>query len=267
MTASGTIRAGIGGWTFEPWNTSFYPEKLAKKRQLEHASRQIPTIEINGTYYRDQRPSTFAGWADQVPDGFVFAVKANRFTTVKKVLGESGESISRFLDSGVAELGPHLGPILWQFAPTKKFDADDFAAWLALLPEAHNGVVLRHALEVRNPSFVCPEFVALARSHKAAIVYAHHETYPEMADVTGDFVYARLQRGADDNPNCYPDAELDGWAARAKVWAEGGQPDDLPLADPGNAAEKMPRDVFAYFITSGKVRAPFGAMALMERVS
>ena len=266
MTASATIRAGIGGWTFEPWDTSFYPDKLAKKRQLEYASSRLRTIEINGTYYRDQRPSTFAGWASQVPDGFVFAVKANRFTTVKKVLGESGDSIARFIGSGVTELGDRLGPILWQFAPTKKFDEEDFGNWLELLPASHDGVKLRHALEVRHPSFICPEFFALARKHGAAIVYAHHADYPEIADVTGGFVYARLQRGADDNPNCYPDADLDRWAERAKVWADGGQPDGLPLADPGSAPQKTPRDVFVYFITSGKVRAPFGAMALQERV-
>lgn len=266
MSAAGTIRAGIGGWTFEPWEGTFYPPKLAKKRQLEHASRQLATIEINGTYYRDQRPSTFAGWAAQVPDDFVFAVKANRFTTVKKVLGDSGESVARFINSGVTELGPHLGPIVWQFAPTKKFDPEDFAAWLALLPHEHEGVQLRHALEVRHPSFVDPAFVALAREHKAAIVYAHHNTYPEIADVTGDFVYARLQRGHDDNPTCYGEADMKRWAKAAQVWATGGEPDGLPLADPDNPAAKMPRDVFIYFIHEGKIRAPQGAMALQQAV-
>ncbi|MEZ5809907.1 MAG: DUF72 domain-containing protein [Rhizobiaceae bacterium] len=266
MTATSTIRAGIGGWTFEPWNTSFYPEKLAKRRQLEYASRQMPTIEINGTYYRDQKPATFASWAAEVPAGFVFSVKANRFTTVKKILAESGESVGRFIRSGIVELGPHLGPIVWQFAPTKKFEPDDFAAWLALLPGSHEGVRLRHALEVRNPSFVCPEFVALARKHGAAIVYAHHEKYPEIADVTGDFVYARLQRGDDAIDTCYRPAEMDRWAARARLWAGGGEPDDLPRADPDAAAETTPRDVFVYFIHEGKVRAPHGAMALMQRL-
>ncbi len=263
---TGTIRAGIGGWTFEPWNTSFYPEKLAKKRQLEYASRQLPTIEINGTYYRDQKPATFAGWAAQVPEGFVFAVKANRFTTVKKVLAESGESVSRFINSGVTELGPHLGPIIWQFAPTKKFDPEDFGAWLDLLPQNHDGVTLNHALEVRHPSFADPDFVALARKHNAAIVYAHHEKYPEIADVTSDFIYARLQRGADDIETCYEAGDMGRWAARAKLWASGSQPDDLPLADPAMAPEPAPRDVFVYFIHEGKIRAPHGAMAFMERL-
>lgn len=264
---TGTIRAGIGGWTFEPWNKSFYPEKLAKKRQLEFASRQMPTIEINGTYYRDQKPATFAGWASQVPEGFVFSVKANRFTTVKKILADSGESVSRFINSGVTELGPHLGPLVWQFAPTKQFDPVDFSAWLALLPPSHDGVALRHALEVRHPSFIDPEFVALARKHDVAIVYAHHEKYPEFADVTSDFVYARLQRGNDDIDICYTAPEMNRWVARAKTWAEGGQAGDLPLADPENAAENKSRDVFVYFIHEGKVRAPHGAMAFMERLN
>ncbi len=264
MTA--IIRAGFGGWTFEPWNKSFYPPKLARKRQLEYASRQVPTIEINGTYYRDQKPATFANWAAEVPEGFMFSVKANRFTTIKKVLAESGESINRFISSGITELGPHLGPIVWQFAPTKKFDPDDFAAWLALVPRSHDGVTLRHALEVRHESFIDPAFVALARKHDTAVVYAHHGKYPEIADVTSDFVYARLQRGDDDIDICYPADEMDRWAERVKLWAKGGQPADLPLADPANAPAKTPRDVFVYFIHEGKVRAPHGAMAFMERL-
>ena len=263
---SGKIRAGMGGWTFEPWDTSFYPEKLAKAKQLNYASRQVPTIEVNGTYYSSFKEPTFVKWADESPDGFVFSLKAIRFSTNRRVLAEAGESVQRFLDSGVSELGDKLGPILWQFAPTKKFDADDFGAFLKLLPEKQDGVKLRHAIEVRNDSFVVPEFAALARKHGCAVVYAHHATYPEMADVTGDFVYARLQRGDDDNPHCYKDDELDGWAKRAELWAAGGQPDDLPYADPARKAEKTPRDVFVYFITSGKVRAPHGAIAFMERV-
>jgi len=260
------VRAGMGGWTFEPWEGTFYPDKLAKAKQLHHASRQVRTIEVNGTYYSTFKPATFAKWAADAPDGFVFSLKAIRFSTNRRVLGEAGESVQRFLESGVAELGDKLGPILWQFAPTKKFDPEDFEAFLKLLPGKQDGVPLRHALEVRHDSFVAPDFVALARKYGAAIVYAHHEKYPEVADVTGDFVYARLQRGSDDNENCYPEKELDGWAGRAKIWAAGGQPGDLPYADPAHEAGKQPRDVFVYFITSGKVRAPFGAMALQSRV-
>jgi len=266
MTTSGTIRAGMGGWTFEPWDTSFYPEKLSKAKQLHYASRQVKTIEVNGTYYSTFKPATFAKWAADAPEDFVFSLKAIRFATNRRVLAEAGESVQRFLDSGVAELGDRLGPILWQFAPTKKFDPADFEGFLKALPAKQDGVPLRHALEVRNDSFVTPDFVALARKYKAAIVYAHHETYPEIADVTGDFVYARLQRGSDDNEHCYPDKELDAWAARAMDWAAGAQPGDLPYAAPEHQAEKKPRDVFVYFITSGKVRAPHGAIALQQRV-
>ncbi len=267
---SGTIRAGMGGWTFAPWEGSFYPDKLAKKKQLEFASRAVPAIEINGTYYGDQKPATYASWASQVPPGFVFSLKANRFTTVKKVLAESGETVARFIRSGIVELGPALGPIVWQFAPTKKFDPADFAAWLGLLPQTHDGVALRHALEVRHPSFVDAAFVALARKHGAAIVYAHHETYPEIADVTADFVYMRLQRGQDDVPTAYETGELDAWVARANTFASGGAPDDLPCADPAAAVAtvpKVPRDVFVYFIHEGKVRAPHAAMAFQSKVN
>ena len=266
MANPGKIRAGMGGWTFEPWEGTFYPDRLAKAKQLHHASRQVRTIEVNGTYYSTFKPATFAKWAADAPDGFVFSLKAIRFSTNRRVLAEAGESVQRFLDSGVAELGDKLGPILWQFAPTKKFDAEDFEGFLKALPAKQAGVTLRHALEVRHDSFVVPEFVELARRYGAAIVYAEHAKYPAIADLTGDFVYARLQRGSDDNANCYTEAGLDDWAARAKAWAEGGEPDDLPHADPSAKAERKPRDVFVYFITEGKSRAPFGAMALQARV-
>lgn len=263
---SGKIRAGMGGWTFEPWEGTFYPDKLSKAKQLQFATAQVPTIEVNGTYYSSFKEPTFLKWANEAPDGFVYALKGNRFVTNRRVLGEAGESMMRFLGSGVAALDDKLGPILWQFAPTKKFDADDFEAFLKLLPEKQDGVKLRHAVEVRHDSFVVPEFAALARKHDVAIVYADHAKYPAIADVTGDFVYARLQTGSDDNHDCYTPKALDEWAARAKIWADGGMPADLPRADPSTDAPAKPRDVFVYFITEGKVRAPFGAMALMKRL-
>ena len=170
MTTSGRIRAGMGGWTFEPWEGSFYPDKLAKAKQLRHASRQVKTIEVNGTYYSTFKPATFAKWAADAPDDFVFSLKAIRFSTNRKVLAEAGESVQRFLDSGVSELGDKLGPIVWQFAPTKKFDPDDFEGFLKVLPDSQGGVALRHALEVRHDSFAVPEFVAMARKSRAAIV-------------------------------------------------------------------------------------------------
>lgn len=266
MTSSGTIRSGIGGWTFAPWDDSFYPPKLAKKRQLEYASRQLSTIEVNGTFYRSQTPETFAKWASETPEGFVFSLKAPRYATNRKVLGEAGESIERFVASGIAELGPKLGPILWQFANTKAFDPDDFGAFLGLLPGEAAGVRLRHAVEVRHASFVVPDFVALARRHGVAIVHADHETYPEIADPTADFVYSRLQKGVDDEPTGYAPDALKGWAKRMTLFAKGGDPADLQHGASASPAKAVPRDVFVYFIHGGKVRAPHAARALMEQL-
>ncbi|MBX3598613.1 MAG: DUF72 domain-containing protein [Rhizobiaceae bacterium] len=266
MSQAGTIRAGMGGWTFEPWEGTFYPDKLPKKQQLNFASRQVPTIEVNGTYYSGFNPATYAKWAAETPDDFVFSIKGNRFVTNRKVLAEAGESMKKFFAQGLEELGPKLGPVVWQFAPTKKFDPPDFEAFLQLLPSHIGGLELRHALEVRNGSFAAPEFVALARKYNSAICYAHHFDYPEIADITADFVYARLQKGSDDIPTAYSDADLVKWAARAKIWAEGGQPEDLPYVDSTLAVDRKPRDVFVYIIHEGKIRAPQGAMAFMERV-
>ena len=255
------IRTGIGGWTFEPWRGTFYPDGLTQKKELEFASRQLGAIEINGTYYSGFKPATFAGWAASVPDGFVFAVKASRYCTNRKVLADAGESIAKFVGQGITELGDTLGPILWQFMATKKFDAADFGAFLKLLPPSHAGVTLRHAVQVRHESFAVPEFVALCRDAGVAIVYAHSPDYPAIADVTGDFVYARLESGQDDNPLCYPERELNRWADVARCWASGGRPDGLPYVaerDP----PAVPRETFVFFIHGGKVRAPAGAQAL-----
>ncbi len=263
MTA--TIRTGIGGWTFEPWRGTFYPEGLRQADELEYAASKLGTIEINGTYYRLQSAASFAKWRDAAPDGFVFSVKASRYCTNRKVLAEAGESVAKFVGQGLTELGDKLGPILWQFAPTKRFDPEDFAAFLALLPGKHNGIRLRHALEVRHESFACPEFVALARAHGAAVVIADHETYPQIADLTGDFVYARLMRSREDVKTGYPAAELDHWARIAQSWAAGHAPQGLTYAAPREAPANAGRDVFAYIISGAKVRAPAAAMALAVR--
>jgi uncharacterized protein YecE (DUF72 family) len=263
---AGIIRTGCGGWTFEPWRGVFYPDTLKQKDELAYMSRQLRSIEINGTYYSSFKPDSWRKWRDETPDGFVFAVKGSRFTSNRRVLAEAGESIEKFMTQGLTELGDKLGPVFWQFAPTKKFDPEDFGAFLALLPKEVDGVKIRHAVEVRHDSFANAEFVALLREHGVANVYAKHQTYPEIADVTADFVYARLQTGSDDVDTAYPPKELKGWAERLKTWSEGGAPADLPYADDGHPAARTPRDVFAFIIHEGKVRAPHGAVALQELV-
>jgi uncharacterized protein YecE (DUF72 family) len=260
------IRVGIGGWTFEPWRGGvFYPKGLSQTRELSHASRQVTTIEINGTYYSTQKPETFRRWAAETPDGFVFSVKASRFTTNRRVLAEAGESIERFVTSGLGELKQKLGPILWQFAPTKKFDPDDFATFLELLPKSLDGRPLRHAVEVRHESFAVPAFVALARRYSAAIVFADSEKYPMIADVTADFVYARLQKAREDVATGYTAPLLKKWSERANAWAAGGDAKDLPHAAK-SAAPKKSRDVFVYMINGAKVRAPAAATALIAKL-
>lgn len=266
MTKSGTIRTGIGGWTFDPWDDSFYPSDLPKKRQLEYASRQLTAIEVNGTYYSSQKPATFAKWASDVPENFVFSLKASRFCTNRKILAEAGPSIEKFVHQGIEELGPHLGPILWQFMGTKKFEPNDFEAFLDLLPKTLNGLPLRHVVEPRHESFQVPDFIDMLRRHRVAAVCADHHDYPMFADPTADFVYARLQKGDDETPTCYPPKEIDAWAKRLKTYAAGGVPDDLPLVAKESLAEQKPRDVFAFFISGGKVNAPRGAVELQQRI-
>ena len=260
------IRVGIGGWTYEPWRGVFYPKGLAHAKELAYASERLTSIEINGTFYRTQTAATFRKWASEVPDGFVFSVKGPRFAVNRRVLKDAGDSIKHFLDSGVLELGRHLGPLLWQFAPTKKFDEADFGGFLERLPSTLDGRKLRHVVEVRHDSFRTPAFIALLRKFAVPVVFSEHETYPAIADITGDFVYARLQKGQDSIKTGYPPKALAAWAGRAKLWAQGGEPDDLPRVDKGKP-NAGPRDVFAYFIHEGKVNAPAAAMALIERLN
>ena len=264
--SAGQIRVGIGGWTFEPWRGTFYPKGLSAKKELEYASSKLTAIEINGTYYSTFKPATFEGWAKTAPEGFVYAVKASRFCTNRKVLAEGGESIARFLGQGITALGEKLGPILWQFMATKKFDPADFGAFLKLLPSVQDGVPLRHAIQVRHESFQVPEFVALCRDAGAAIVFADSPTYPAIADITADFVYARLESGEDENPLCYPEPHLGRWTEVAKTWAAGGRPDGLPYVT-GEAPPATPRDTFVFFIHGGKVRAPAAAQEMIARLA
>jgi len=285
--ASGNIYVGIGGWTFEPWRGSFYPKGLAHAKELAYASARLTSIEVNGTFYRTQTPATFRKWASEVPAGFVFALKGPRFAVNRRVLKEAGDSIKRFLDSGITELGECLGPLLWQFAPTKKFDAADFGGFLELLPARLDKRALRHVIEVRHDSFASPDFIALLRRFNFPVVFTDHARYPNIADVTGDFLYARLQRGKDTVPTAYPPKDIAAWAERLKTWAQGREPDDLNrVGSAGNgkaeaskaeagkaeagkaeAGKTKARDVFAYVIHEGKVRAPAGAMALIAALA
>ena len=240
---TGAIRIGIGGWTFEPWRGVFYPVGLSQKHELEFASRALTSVEINGTYYSTFKPDSWRKWRDQTPDDFVFSVKASRFCTNRRVLAEAGESIDRFIAQGLTELADKLGPINWQFMATKKFDPEDFAAFLALLPREKDGIALRHALEVRSPTFQTEQFYDLARSHNAAIVYAKDEDFPEIDEHTADFTYARLMASREELETGVTDDELTGFARQARAWAKRG-------------------DVFAYFISGAKVRNPAAAQAL-----
>ncbi|HVO13932.1 MAG TPA: DUF72 domain-containing protein [Alphaproteobacteria bacterium] len=264
---SGAIRVGIGGWVFEPWRGTFYPKGLAQKRELEFASRKLTSIEINGTYYGSQKPESFARWRDETPDGFVFSVKGPRFATNRRVLADAGPTIERFFKSGVLELKDKLGPINWQMLPTKKFDAADIDAFLALLPKSVEGRAIRHVVEVRHDSFRTKDFVALLRAHGVATVLTDKDAYPQIADATAPFVYARLQCASEDAATGYAPKTLDRWAARAALWSRGKAPDDLaPVA----GAEKKPptsRDVFVYMINGFKPKAPAAAVALIERLS
>jgi len=266
MTA-GRIRVGIGGWTYEPWRDGvFYPEKWPQARELEYAAGKMTAIEVNGTYYSGFQPSTFAKWRSETPDDFIFTLKASRFCTNRKVLADAGQGIAKFISQGIVELGDKLGPILWQFMPTKAFDPDDFSAFLRLLPSGHAGVPLRHAVEVRHQSFRDPAFVTLCRSAGVAVVFADSAKYPTLPDVTAPFVYARLEDAKAEVQTGYSAPELDQWASIAKGWAAGQAPDGLDYVDrPAHPATEA-RDVFVFMINGAKERAPAAAMALIERV-
>ncbi|MBA4330085.1 MAG: DUF72 domain-containing protein [Polaromonas sp.] len=259
------IRVGIGGWTYAPWRDNFYPAKLPHSQELGYASRQLNAIEVNGTYYSSFKPPTFAKWRDETPDDFVFSLKASRFSTNRRVLAEAGESIKRFVGSGISELGPKLGPIVWQFMPTKLFDADDFEAFLDLLPKAVDGLNLRHVLDVRHPSFMTPDYLALARKYHCATVFTDSPDFPSFADLTSDFVYARLMCSDAKLKSGYAPKALDAWAAAAQTWADGGAPEALPHLEPVQA-KPAARAVFVFFINGAKEKAPHAAIGLLQRL-
>jgi uncharacterized protein YecE (DUF72 family) len=263
----GPIRVGVGGWTYAPWRDNFYPAGWPHSRELEYASRKLTAIEINGTYYSLQKPASFAKWRDETPEGFVFSLKASRYCTNRRVLGEAGVGMRRFFESGMSELGPKLGPIVWQFATTKRFEPDDFEAFLALLPKSVDGLALRHVMEVRHASFATGEYLALARRYGVATVFTDSDEYPSFADPSGELVYARLMRAEAERAEGYAADALDAVAACARQWSRGEEPPNLPRIEAAPAAKAAkPREVFVFFIDGAKEKAPAAARALIARL-
>ena len=259
------VRVGIGGWTYAPWRNNFYPHGLVQRRELEYASRHVSAIEINGTYYGTQKPTTYARWRDETPEGFVFSAKAPKRIMQARVLAKTGGQVDDFL-GGIATLDAKLGPIVWQFDKGQRIDREDFTAFLALLPASIGKRPLRHVLDVRDPAFVDADYLALARRHGMATVFTDSAEHPSFADVTADFVYARLMRSRAEIASGYLEVELQRWAERARLWATGGEPDDLPRIAPPLASDNQPRDVFVYFISSAKERNPAAAMMLLQKL-
>ncbi|HWJ89302.1 MAG TPA: DUF72 domain-containing protein [Pelagibacterium sp.] len=263
--AMGRIVIGVGGWTFAPWRGPYYPDTLPQRRELEHMGATMTGVEVNGTFYGSQKPESFRKWHDSVPDDFVFALKGTRYATNRRVLAEAGDSVERFVSSGIVELKDKLGPINWQLAATKQFDPEDFATFLRLLPSSEGSHPLRHAVEARHASFANAEAVALAREHGVALVAGCDAGYAEIADPTADFIYLRLQGTSEAHEKGYSDADLDAWAERIAMFARGEVPSDLPTFGP--KAQSTPRDVYAFVISGDKVKNPAAAMALIERVA
>lgn len=256
------IRVGIGGWTYAPWRDNFYPKGLVQRRELEFASRHVSAIEINGTYYGTQKPATYAKWRDETPDGFVFSAKAPKRIMQSRALEKTGAQVEDFV-GGIAELGDKLGPLVWQFDAGIKLERASFEAFCELLPTVANDQALRHVLDVRDAAFVDGDFLTLARRHRFATVFTDSREHPSFADVTADFVYARLMRSRSEVSSGYPAKELDAWAARARQWARGGAPDDLPRIEAATT-DRSAREVFVYFISAAKERNPAAAMALID---
>src|SRR5581483_792682 len=243
--SEGQIRVGIGGWTYAPWRGVFYPEKLPQAKELDYASHALTAIEINATFYGRQKPTSWANWEKVAPDGFQFAIKGSRYCVSRSKLAESAESIANFFGQGFEALGPKLGPILWQFAHFKKFDHDDIAAFIDLLPEKLDALPLRHAIEPRHRSFEDEKFFDLCRARNIAVVFEDSDDYPCIEADTANFSYARLQRMNEGVPTGYDDAALDAFAERARRWQSSG-------------------DAYIFMINGAKVRAPAAAQALQQ---
>lgn len=283
----GKIYIGISGWRYEPWRGVFYPDGLTQDRELEYASRALPSIELNGSFYALQKPESYAAWHDATPPGFVFSVKGNRFITHVKRLRDIDGPVANVLASGVFNLRDKLGPFLWQFPPNFKFDPDSMAHFLSLLPhdtdeglelarryeprmegkvalEVDRKRKLRHAVEIRHESFVDEAFIALLRKYKVALVVADTAgKWPYCEDVTADFMYLRLHGDKELYASGYSDQALRRWAARIQAWSAGTQPDDARLISSKAAPKRASRDVFCYFDNDIKVHAPFDARRLI----
>ena len=264
--AAPRIRVGVGGWTYEPWRDNFYPAGWPQARELEYASQRLSAIEINGTYYSTPTRQSVAKWRDSTPEDFVFSLKASRFATNRRVLAEAGESVARFIGSGIAELGPKLGPIVWQFATTKRFDPVDFEAFLKLLPAQAEGLPLRHAMDVRHDSFRSAEYLELARRYGVATVLTESDEYPALFDAKANLVYARIMRTEATHPEGCAPQTLDQLADCARLLHGGGLPTGMPLLDAVQTTPAGPRDVFVFFISGAKERSLPSAMALMRRL-
>jgi uncharacterized protein YecE (DUF72 family) len=262
-----TIRTGIGGWTYSDWRGgAFYPAGLRQADEQAYATRAVQVIEVNGTFYRRQKPETFIAWRNIAPPGFVYALKGSRFVTNRKVLGTAGESVASYLNQGLVELGDMLGPIVWQLAATKRFDPDDLAAFFALLPRKHQGVKLSHAIEIGHESFACREFVDSARRSGIAIVFNDAPDRPAIADRTAGFIYMRLKGMRPDCLTGYPKGELDRWANVCRAWDAGEAPDDLNYCGNQLDSSGLAGDVFAMMINGAKERAPAAAIALAAQL-
>lgn len=289
MSVHGKVRIGISGWTYKSWRGIFYPKGLPQKKELAFAAQTFPTIEINGTFYSLQRPTSYEKWAAETPDDFVFAVKGSRYITHLLRLRRVRTALANFFASGVLKLDTRLGPFLWQFPPNFQFQPDLLDEFFTLLPRDTYAAAelatgydarmkgrvflepaarrpLRHAIEIRHASCVCPEFVQLLRRQRVALVCADTVDWPLLMDVTADFVYLRLHGSEELYASGYDDGALDTWAERVAAWARGGQPADGTYASTQALPRRARRDVYVYFDNDAKVRAPFDAQGLVERV-
>jgi uncharacterized protein YecE (DUF72 family) len=260
------IKVGIGGWLFPPWRGVFYPPDLPRKDELHYASRHVTSIEINATFYGPQKPASFKRWYEETPPGFVFSAKGPRIATIRRVLAEVGPAVERFCGGGILELKEKLGPILWQFAATKKFDEADFGAFLDLLPREKGGLRLRHAVEVRHETFWTPRFIDMLRNAGVALAFVDGEDRPDNYDLTADFVYARLERASAGEPAGYSNKAIASWGERIRSWASGGAPKDANHVHP-DVPRKDGRDCYIYFISGAKERNPAAAQAMLAQLS